>query len=250
MTLFRVLLAFAFLASPLFAQSPKAVFVTAYELDATDPTYCVTTGQNGSPWAAPRVGAGVAGVSGNIKTSGSSTTVVEATTDALPFALLAVGDQIFVNGSVRYITAKASGASITVNSAIDLENGGAGYPFMWNDVACGTTASDGWIPVQDAKVITIKVQVDQLNVTGGINVTIQCRDNTHDTVPFTIYPDPNDTSTEESHTMNYTAVQANAYDVPGVWDACRVGLEIGTSDDGGDLTTNAEDITATIHVRR
>lgn len=253
MTFMRVFLAFALVASPLFAQTqpaPKAVFVTAYDLDATDPTYCVTTGQNGNPWSPPRVGVGVSGTSGNIKTSGSSTTVTEVTTDSLPFTLLAVGDQIFVNGNVRYITAKASGASITVNSALNIENGGSGYPFTWNDVACGTTASDGWIPVNGASVIKIAIQVDQLNVTGGINVTIQCKDNTQDTTPITIYPDPNDSSTEESHTMNYTAVQANAYSVPVPWDACRVGLEIGTADDGGDLTTNAEDITATIHVVR
>lgn len=241
----RVLLALL-IAAPSFAQTttPKAVFVTAYDLDATDPTYCVTTGQNGNPWAAPRVGPS------NIKTSGSSATVTEVTTDSLPFALLGVGDQIFVNGNVRYITAKASGASITVNSAVNIENSGAGYPFQWNDVACGTAATDGWIPVNGASVIKVSVQVDQLNVTGGINVTIQCKDNTHDTVPITIYPDPNDSSAEESHTMNYTAVQANSYSVPVPWDACRVGLEIGTADDGGDLTTNAEDITATIHVVR
>jgi hypothetical protein len=251
MTWIRVLLALLLVVTPVFAQTgaqPKAVFVTAYELDATDPTYCVTTGKDGNPWNGAREGKGTGG--SNIKTSGSSTTVTEVATDSLPFTLLSVGDQIFVNGNVRYITAKASGASITVNAAVNIENSGAGYPFQWNKRSCGTTAADGWMSVAGTTEITVKIQVDQVVVTGGVNVTIQCRDNTHDTVPFTIYPDPNDTSTEECHTLNFTAVAACAYIVPGSWDSCRVGVEIGTADDGDDLTTNAEDITATIHVRR
>lgn len=239
------------LAAPLGAQigpNQKAVFVTAYDIDTADPIYCVTTGQNGSPWASPRIGSGTGG--NNIKTSGSSTTVTEVTSGSLPFTLLAVGDQIFVNGNTRYITAKASGASITVNSALNIENSGSGYPFTWNDVACGTAITDGWISVSDASEVTVKIQVDQLNATGGINAKIQCKDNNQDITVYQIYPDPNDTSTQECHTMVYTAVKACAYIVPGTWDACRVSLDIVTADDGDDLTTNAEDITATIHVRR
>lgn len=247
----RVILALL-LTAPSYAQvvgpNYKAVFVTAYDIDTADPIFCVTTGQNGSPWAAPRIGSGTGG--NNIKTSGSSTTVTEVTTDSLPFTLLSVGDQIFVNGNTRYITAKASGASITVNSAVNIENGGSGYPFTWNKVSCGTAITDGWIPVADAREVTVKIQVDQLNVTGGINAKIQCKDNNQDITVFQVYPDPADTATAECHTMNFTAVNACAYIVPGTWDACRVSLDIGTADDGGDLTTNAEDITATIHARK
>lgn len=251
MRLSRILLALLLVVTPIFAQVPanqKAVFVTAYDIDTADPIYCVTTGKDGSPWAPARIGSGTGG--NNIKTSGSSTTVTEVTTDSLPFALLGVGDQIFVNGNTRYITAKASGASITVNAAVNIENSGAGYPFTWNDVACGTAITDGWIPVSNATEVTVKIQVDQLNVTDGINAKIQCKDNNQDITVYQIYPDPNDSSTQECHTMNFTAVKACAYIVPGAWDACRVSLDIGTADDGGDLTTNAEDITATIHVRR
>lgn len=80
--------------------------------------------------SAPRQGGGA------IETSGSSTTVTAVVAGSLPFALLGVGDMIMIRGkdgvvSRRNITAKASGDSVTVNSAIDLTGG---FHFEWRDL--------------------------------------------------------------------------------------------------------------------
>lgn len=230
----------------------KARSVSKYDLDSTDFIACVYTGQDGNPWAAPRPGSGTTGTSGaNIKTSGSSTTVTEVTSGALPFGLLAVGDQIFVNGNIRYITAKASGASITVDSAINIENGGNGYPFTWNKRSCGTGASDGWISVSGLSRYFLSFHLNQMNAT-SIEAKWECRNSTDDTNPVNVYPGTLTSGvcpggTVASNACSYTAAGQNTRtdvlveNMP--YESCRISMKIST-DDGVDTGANAESITA------
>lgn len=88
-----------------------------------------------------------------VKTTGSSTTVVSATASSGALDEVAVGYEMAVNRDgdvdVRYVTAKASGDSITINSAVDWgrDASDTGYPYQfryWNN---GTAATSGWFGV-------------------------------------------------------------------------------------------------------
>jgi hypothetical protein len=252
---FRTLALLLLLAPSVQAQEVrKAYFTYKYDLDSTSFIYCVATGKNGSPWDSPRDG------SAFITTSGSSTTVTELVTDSLPFALLSVGDIIELQNdddgntpAIRVITAKASGASITVNTAIDIST--AGKPFRWRKVSCGTTATSGWIDVGGFLYKKITVHLNQMNAT-SIDIRWEGRDLSLDTNPEYIYPGSNTATgtcpggTSSSGACNYTAAgiatrTAVEVDVP--YDSVRVGMKVNT-DDGGDTGANAEEISGYVTV--
>jgi hypothetical protein len=225
------------------AAEPKhATLMVLYDLDATDLTFCKLIGQNGSSYGGFIVG------DSEIETSGSSATTTEVT-DTDPFDLLSAKDVIAVDTRdgttlLRSILAKASASSITVSSAWNLDVDG-GYNFRWKKSVCGTGASDGWVDVAGAETVTLVVQIDQLNVTGGIDVQMQCKDQAPDSQPNQVFPTC--TSGACNTYQNYTTAgiasrSKMVLDEP--WAACRVGVKINTADDGGDLTTNAENITA------
>lgn len=120
--------------------------------------------------------AGAVGVTrGRAVTSGSSTTTT-STTDA--FANVAVGDVVWaaISGKSvgRVISAKASAASVTVNSAWDLGTGGV--TLNYQNSSCGATG--GWFTVEGAESFTITWEIVAMAVTaGGIGVRIEERSN-------------------------------------------------------------------------
>lgn len=220
----------AFASAELTGGRVRVPMLSDYDLDATTYTYCVTTGQGGDPLAQGRLG------QAKIETSGSSTTWTASTTGQKPFDRLAVGDEITVKDAsvppefiTRRVTAKASGDSITVSSAADL--GADGVMFTWRQRACGTTATSGWIPTEAQGESLFAIQIDQLNVTGGIDVSVECE-------VLSVGSDGT-----QVHTENVTAAKNISVNIESPYDRCRVGFKIGTADDGDDLTTNAEDIT-------
>lgn len=221
----------------------SASFNIQYRLDATTATYCVVKGKAGDPFRGSIPGPST------ITTSGSSTTTTEGVASAAPFTLLAVGDVISVSSpdgttANRVITAKASGSSITVDTAWDLSTA---VPFSWWDVTCGTTASDGWIDVAGADRVAITFEIDQLNVTGGIDMQIQCRASGISSSPVQVFPTCSSGScaTVQNYTTAGIASSTTVVlEVP--YSTCRVGIFIHTSDDGGDLTTNEELIDVSI----
>jgi hypothetical protein len=242
----KLLVLLAFLIPSLsWAEVNEANFSLVYELDATAITYCRVTGKNGDPFGGP-----IAGIK-KITTSGSSATTTEVTTDDLPFADLAVGDILFVDPGTgasgvltRVITAKASGASITVNAAWNLSATG-GYSFRWLKNNCGTTATDGWIDVGNSSRLAITIQVDQYTVTGGINFQVQCRKGFVGSLPEQIWPSCTtgacNTVQNYASTAGITSRTTIYTEAP--FASCRVGQYIHTSDDGSDTTTDAEQIT-------
>lgn len=181
-------LALWLLASSALAQSVTGNFAHLYDVDSATLTYCVMTGQNGDPFATARRG------SSNIKTAGASTTVTEFTTGALPFADLAVGDTIIVprdNSAIPVtqtvmITAKASGASITVNTAITL-TGTLGHPFTWLQQTCGTTSTSGWATVSSFSSVSMTVQYEQGDL-DGLRVRWECKPGGVGAQPVIVYP--------------------------------------------------------------
>lgn len=223
------------------ADQVSANFMVGYDLDATDATYCRVIGDNGSPFSH-----GILNLD-RITTSGSSTTTSEVT-DTDPFTDLSVNDVIEVtknDGStlLRTIAVRTSASAVVVDSAWNIEDS-TGYVFRWWKTVCGTGAEDGWISVAGADTFSVIFQLDQVNATGGIDVQIQCRAPGKGKSPVQVFPDCESgaCATYQNYT---TAGVASATAVVGdePWGECRIGVKIGSADDGGDLTTNAERIT-------
>ena len=225
------------LAAPIGAdQQDKAIFVTGFDVDDTSYTYCVTTGENNSAWGDPRPG-------GSVVSASASTTVAATTADTLPFTFVDVGDVLYFKSaigvtSVRYVTAKASGDSITVNASITLVASG----FTWREVTCGTDAASGWIPVAGWGEAKINTYVENLSVdASGIDVIWECRDLSDDTQVIIVYP-----------ATNYTAegsATGRAVVITEPWDECRVGFKV-ADDDATDTGADIEIVHATITVSK
>lgn len=229
---FGALLALIGLAAP--AQAQKSISVplfSDYDLaNAGSYVYCITTGATDDVWGPWRE------VKIKVKTSGSSTTVTSNTASTSAFLNVAIGDELLVtvgdmgllaNGSAvtttvgaetrRYVTARASADSITINSAV---NWSAGYTFYFRRRVCSTTSS-GWLGVQGLDSITFHFQIDQINAT-SIDAKVECR--VRGSVDFvtTVW------------SKNYTAVGS---DSTGVnlssldYDDCRLAMKLNT--DGG-----------------
>lgn len=204
-------------------QQGNYVGVVDFDLDSTTLTYC-----RGAE--SPIQGRF------NIKTTGSSTTVVAANAGETPFDAVAVGDLIWAAGLRRQVATKTDGANITVDTAINLDQAG-GWPWSYIAFTCGTTASDGWMPIYRGQMTTIVFELNQVNVTGGIDVRWECRESVTDAQPVQVFP--------ASGFNNYTAAgiaSRTAVVVEEPWQECRVGVKINSADDGGDTGANAEKI--------
>jgi len=253
------------LVAPIGAQEmaqKTAFYVGNYDVDSSTLISCVAADLSGDPWKS------IQGTS-NIKTSGSSATVTEVTTDSLPFADISVGDLLFINDtpgrplSVRRVAAKASGASITIDNpdfgeaaAIDIENDDNGRTFSWQKVTCGTAATNGWIYVKPYLYKSLSIYLEQMNAT-SIDFKWECRHKTPvgygpavNVYPGTKTTDVCPGGTVSSGKCRYTAASQDTLtdvviDIP--YDSCRPLFAVNT-DDGDDLTTNAESIMAFITV--
>lgn len=242
-----LILIFALFAGTSYAQDTrKATYITNYDLDATDYTYCVTTGNTGGAWDPNIPG------KGNVETSGSSTTVTGVTGAADSFGPPAAGDIVFFkknDGSVliRYIVTNADADTITVNTAVDLDVTG-GVAWEWRKVTCGTGATNGWIDLAGFTGKKISLEITQMVATGGVDFKFECRDNTYVSTSHVVYPgessDCGVNGTLASAVCNVASGATGSWDLVFTpeeqWDACRVGVKIGSADDGDDLTTNAE----------
>lgn len=210
-------------------------FVEKYDLDSTTETYCVTGDSS-------IVGAQT------VSTVGSSTTV---TADAsTPFDPVDVGDVMTfaltsTSGAVvRYVTAKASGSSITVDTAVTL----SAVRFSFREVACGTAATSGWMDVSNYSTKAITFQLDQVNATGGIKMRYECRTAGAEAQPIRVYPGETSDCGGGTLTSNFCVFTTAGIDsrltlvLDEPWKDCRVAMAIVTADDGGDTGANAEQI--------
>lgn len=248
------LLALVLLAAPSWAQGVRSAnYATRYDLDDAALTYCRMTGSNADPYGSART------VNKLIETSGSSTTVTAVTSGALPFADLGVDDVIFVrtsttNVDMRVIAAKASGDSITIDTAVDW-SAGDGFQFSWYDTTCGTGATDGWIDVSglsEDKVITISW--DQGDLVVGLLWQIECMTSGLDPKANKVYPGEGADCGGGTLTsgqcliavadMNSTAARV-AVQIPEFEGSCRVGI-LRSGNDTADTTTLREQISISL----
>jgi hypothetical protein len=76
-------------------------------------------------------------------------------------------------GTERVVTARASATSITVDSAVNL-NDTAGFQFTYAHPSCGTGATDGWF-IPSAGKHTVTIVYRQGDLTGGLDFDIETR---------------------------------------------------------------------------
>ncbi len=239
----RVLAFLLLLAAPVVAQETRSAnFTYLYDLDATAITYCRLEGANGDPFGGGRNGPA------NIQTTGSSATIDAVTAGTNPFVNVSAKDVIAVRDnagatSLRVVISKASSDQIVVNSVITL----ASTPFQYYKTVCGTTAESGWIDVGNYVNRSIVFSIVQVAVTGGIDVRVECRDPGIGSPPVQIFPacTTGACATVQAYTGIAGITSTTKIVVPEPTSSCRVGILINSADDGGDLTTNTEQITIT-----
>jgi hypothetical protein len=249
MKILRMLLALLLGVPLLFSSEQRSAnFSYNYDVDSATLTYVRLLGQNGDAFGGSILGPGT------IKTTGSSTTVDENVSGALPFTNINVGDVIVVSRSttvseIRVVTAKASGASITVDIAVDWS---AGFSWRWYDQQSGTTATDGWLDVGGYDSVAMTVQYEQGDL-DGLRVRWECRAQTIGAAPVIVYPGESSDcglggtlSTDRCNfaTAGVTARLTVAVD-PNVFSSCRVGLAFAATDTS-DAGANIEQVTVSV----
>jgi hypothetical protein len=211
----RLLFGLLLLASPALAQEQRTFF-HKNDLSATTYTYCVTV-----------EGRGPEGL--RITTSGSSTTVTAVS--GLPFATLDVGDDLLVNNTGTLttdrarITAKASGASVTVAAAVNWSNGGNGFPFTFHDLTCGATDTDGWVPTAGMVDKGVMVLIELETGTGGVDFSIECKYSGEADEPSQLLA--------FNKTGTTSPTFSEVIPIPEQCAAIRVGMKWGTADGAG-----------------
>lgn len=251
MTLSRTLCALLMLLcmpAALHAQSPGR---SAYslqslrDLDETSFEYCRLLGASRAP-DSPAFAA-----VGTIETSGSSTTVTEEVSGTLPFENVSVGDELEIRSSEhvvvaaavvtrvgeifrRVVTAKASGASITVHTALNITKA----TFTYRKLECGTAATNGWVPTGGSSSVSFSIHVDQINTTSGVTVQAECENIGSSSSPIPLWSKVYTTATDDL--VEFIGVQC---------DRMRVGSKLTSTDDGSDTGAAAEQISLYVRGR-
>lgn len=243
-----LLLALLAVQAPARADNPLAVvdvvMATDYALDSTSYVYPQFAGKLGQV-----LNDNISTLSSNataVKTAGSSVTVTTFTAAAAPFANVAVGDLITLvaKGSTansgtppgtrftRYVLTRADANNITISgAAIDISDGAS---LSWRKFSAGSTAADGWIPVDNLIDANFIFQIDQANTTTGIDYKVECKGTSPTATPVIIIGPITKTNAQTPYAAPNVFTER--------WAFCRLGIKITSTDDGGDLTTNEEKI--------
>lgn len=255
--LLALLAALSMVAMPVGSQTAAkdGTLALLYDVDSTSLTYCTLQGQNGGPFSPP------VPVATRIKTTGSTTTVDEATAGTNPFTGIVVGDVLVINTpsstdpSLKTevaVTAKASNAQVTVDRAINI----TGNNFGFYHHLCGTAATDGWVsPGAGAQSIELTVQYDQGDL-GAFRVRWEKKDAGPGSAARVLYPGGASDCGALGYTLSTdrcTTATAGELARLSVVDEApsgsyRVGIAYATSD-ASDATTNREKVTVKVVVR-
>lgn len=225
--------ALLFLATAVGAQDLRsAPLFLRYDVTSGAAIYGAFRGQNGDSFS----GSMSTPTMARIKTAGSSTTVTEETASTNPFTSIAVGDMLIVApaGGTQtnlLVTARASAASITVDTAIDLS---AGASFRYYRGERGTTATSGWLRVSSDGEKTWSWTISTINAT-NIQVIIQCQDDYVGAPAVQVYP-PVTSVTDTCYTGIFTTTKTCKFVATEPYGQCRLGLFL-TGDVGAQVFT-------------
>ena len=161
--------------------------------------------------------------------SGSSTDVVAVS--GTPFDPMAAGDVIILRRGdtqhIRKVATKTDGATLVVDSAVDLSAGSWAFDFY--PFRVGSAITNGWHHCQAYEEITLLIKLGTVQA-GGVSISVEC-------------PQPSIGATtaaaEQLWTQDYAA--GSAYDEPLVIgervQALRVGVKGTTAATGTDSIT-------------
>lgn len=224
-------------------QAKRITMLANYDLDSASYIYCNSLGI--SPGAGSR-GTGEPmprGVRVATVTTGS-TTISAVTAGTKPFVGMVAGDILYfeIKGFVeeRVIVTATDDDNTVVNRTINLHSENTGVPagqgvtFRWRQRSCGTAATDGWMDVTALPVVKFEINIDQMNVTGNIDVRVECQSFGAVLSPQQVFLDAIATAGIPSGRITRQMFWTD-------FDQCRVGLKL-TTDDGGDTGANAEQI--------
>jgi hypothetical protein len=203
---------------------------SGYDLAATSYIYCATYGDSTDVakegWKVPdsRI---------RITTSGSSTTITSVAGLPAAFTNVAVGDELRLyrpQGAVanstadnlahRFVTARASATSITVNSAVDL--GTTGTTFDFRTLTCGTGSTSGRFATDGFRNANVQFEYTVKNAT-SIDWRVECKVQGANNGWVVVIP-----STGTSTNLTATAAtSARIFDVSD-YDYCRLGMQVNT----------------------
>lgn len=151
-------------------------------------------------------------------------------------------------------TALAHAQAYTVFDDYDLDSTSYVYcdttdiPTNMSACASGVAAGDGWMIKGYNEYMSVAMEMDQGVVTGGVDFRIEARmlnDDATYTDAIAIWP--------ADGAKNKTAFDGTEDEIQLVPDhvyQIRVGIKIGSADDGNDLTTNLEQISVVVNQYR
>lgn len=219
--------------------------VISYDLDSTSFVYPVAYGPMISPSTVPNPQA-AEGWYGNvsqpaspteqrkIKTADYDPTAVSCVTNSSAFLPVSTGDMIQVNdvfGRPNYasVYSKTTAETIEFDRSLDITQSGCAA-YKYRKLVAGSNSYDGWFPVAGWAYTTVQIDIEQMAVTGGIDLQVECS------------ATPALTTAQVLVSSNVTATGSYAVAIPEPWDVCRVGMKIGTSDDDTSPTTSIEKV--------
>jgi len=242
--LFAGLLALLVAAPPIAAGEAESVTLTFHrDTDVTSVEYCSAVGSQGVWGTSGKPGAG------QIESSGSSATWTSVDTEAVFVNGIAAGDYLVarppgdfnhLDAVLAVIVSVDSTSQITVGTAADI-SAGSGYTWEWWDVTCGSAADSGTYDVSGWSSALLTYDINQLNVTGGIDLRPECRVDAKGADWVVVTDDGAEDAVTAVGTGSYAIVLSEAG-----FSECRFGHYIDSADDGGDTGSNAEQITLTI----
>ncbi len=238
-----------FLCAPLVHAQEEVVgyFMTRYDLDATSLTFCRSEGQNGSVFEGP--------VNVQYTADSSGTAVTSATASTSTFDLMAALDAIYLtSGGVIYprsILTYTDVDTLVTDEALTA----SGAKVSWRKHNCGTGVTNGWISTRGINNITIGFFLTQYVGDGnGLDMRVEGTVETPDGTTNVVQLWPTDKTVGGAATVdNFTtaAIASNLFiNVNAPVSMIRIGVLHNTADDGNDLTTNAEQVTAVLYGQR
>lgn len=233
------------LAVPGHAADKTANFTFGYDVASLTTTYCAVTGKNGDPYdttgfqfSAPDFDIQIDGAGGvtDAGANGSFAAVEVGDTFLLRARDADTGDNATPPDVETWIVAKASDNALTVADT----SADANYrAYSYKTLACGTTADDGWISVDDFDKMAFQFSVYyEAGDLGGLDVVWQCRENALGAFAVQVYPGPASDcgfGTLNTDVCTFTTPGTDAFtrqiNVTN-FSECRIGLAFRTSDAG------------------
>lgn len=236
--LFLVVLLIGVLPFVYAGESESVTMFFHRDTDVTAVEYCSATGNSGLWSSSGKKG------NGKIESAGSTTTWTSVNSQTVFNNGIAAGDYIVARGDGTTVQAVVvsvdSDSQITVGTAGDI-SAGSGFTWEWWDVTCGTGADNGIYSVEGWDSVLFTYDINQLNVTGGIDLRPECRAGGPGADWVVVTDDGAEDAVTAVGTGSYAVVLSEA----GFQD-CRFGNYIDSADDGDDSGANAEQITFTI----